>query len=176
MGQAINSSQILDITRKAGELLKKLSLDPEMRKPRAKDDGSPVTEADQRVSDFIVSALRPMGFPVISEEDLPATPPDPRSPYFLVDPLDGTKYFARGEDEFAVCVGLLVGGEPYLGAIYDPTKSLLYWAERGQGAYCDDQKISHPGVEGGKIAFFAFTRKAASEANDCGGFANWGDP
>ena len=148
MGQAVNTKQILEITRKAGKLLEKLSLDPAMRRPTKKADGSPVTEADQKVSDFLVKELAPLGWPVVSEEELPTHPPTPDSSYFLLDPLDGTKYFARGEDEFAICVGLLIDGVPYFGAIYDPTNSLMYWAERGQGAFCDDQLIHHPGVDG----------------------------
>ncbi len=148
MSQSLDVPAILDITRKAGELLKKLSLDPKMRKPQKKPDGSPVTPADEAVSAFIVQALRPLGYPVISEEALPEVPPEPGSSYFLVDPLDGTKYFARGEDEFAICVGFLQNGKPHMGAIYDPTNSRLYWAVKGQGAYCDDLKIGHPGVKG----------------------------
>jgi 3'(2'), 5'-bisphosphate nucleotidase len=137
--------QILDITRKAGELLKKLSQDPGKRKPQTKSDGSPVTAADLEVSDFLVKNLGTLGWPVVSEEALPENPPSSEQPYLLVDPLDGTKYFSRGKDEFAVCVGFLKGGVPYAGAIYDPTRSTLYWAERGVGAFRDEQPINHPG-------------------------------
>ncbi len=144
---------ILEITRKAGELLQILSKDPLMRQPVKKADGSPVTAADQKVSDYLVAVLKPLGYPVISEEALPGVPPEPGSSYFLVDPLDGTKYFARGEKEFAICVGLLKKGHPFMGAIFDPTANLLYWAVRGEGAFCEDQPISHPGVQDGLTVF-----------------------
>lgn len=153
MGSSQKIQDILDISRKAGELLKKLSLDPEMRKPRRKGDGSPVTEADLRVSDFLMEALAPLGLLVVSEEALPNTPPDPNQDYFLVDPLDGTKYFARGENEFALCVGLLRQGVPCFGAIYDPTTGQMFWAEKGKGAFCDDSPIAHKGVTGPLTVF-----------------------
>lgn len=137
-----------DIVCKAGELLKKLSVDPEMRKPQKKGDGSPVTPADLEVSQFLVKELATLGFLVISEECLPENPPAHGETYFLVDPLDGTKYFSRGEDEFAICVGLISEGRPVYGAIYDPTQSRLFWAKQGSGAYCDKAQISHPGVSG----------------------------
>jgi 3'(2'), 5'-bisphosphate nucleotidase len=148
MASSLNIQSILNATRKAGELLKKLSLDPEMRKAQLKADGSPVTKADQHVSDFLVQSLQPLGHMVISEEGLPAEPPTPDQSYFLIDPLDGTKYFSQGEDEYAICVGFLQAGAPYFGAIYDPIHSRLFWAERGRGAFCDDTPIRHSGVTG----------------------------
>lgn len=139
---------ILDISRKALNLLKDLSQDPEMRKPQKKRDGSPVTLADLQVSHFLVQALRPLGYPVISEEELPEKAPGADGSYFLVDPLDGTKYFSRGEDEFAICVGLIKRGVPYAGVIGDPTGDQLYWAEKGLGAFQGGEPIAHPGVDG----------------------------
>lgn len=139
---------INEIVRKSGELLRKLSFDPEMRQPTRKGDGSPVTKADLLVSEDLVKALEPLGYLVVSEEALPEKPPGPQDSYFLVDPLDGTKYFARGENEFAVSVGLLINGEPTYGAIYDPTEQKLYWGLKGEGAYCDDLPIKHPGPSG----------------------------
>ena len=145
MSSPINPQEVNEITRKAGKLLEKLSLDPEMRKPQIKGDGSPVTGADLAVSQFVVEALKPLGFLVVSEEELPKEPPGPNDSYFSVDPLDGTKYFARGEDEYAVCVGFIFEGKPYYGAIYDPIDSRLFWAVKGEGAFCENQKISHQG-------------------------------
>ncbi|MCJ8276081.1 MAG: 3'(2'),5'-bisphosphate nucleotidase CysQ [Bdellovibrionales bacterium] len=132
-------------TSQAGELLNRLSQDPEYRKPKTKGDGSPVTQADIEVSAFLVNELNSLGFLVVSEEQLPATPPGNDDSYFLVDPLDGTKYYARGEDEFAVCVGFVQKGYPTYGAIHDPTPNNLYWGAQGHGAFCNEQKIEHKG-------------------------------
>lgn len=140
------AQQINEIVCKAGKLLEKLSLDPLMRKPQAKGDGSPVTPADLKISEFLVGELKPLGLLVISEESLPKSSPQPEESYFLVDPVDGTKYFSRGENEFALCVGLIDKGYPVYGAIYDPTESSLYWALKGEGAFCDENPIGHQGV------------------------------
>ncbi len=138
---------INEIVRKAGKLLEKLSNDPEMRKPVEKFDGSPVTPADLLLSEFLIKALAPLGFPVISEENMTASLKGEKS-FFIVDPLDGTKYFARGDNEFAICVGFVENEIPIYGAIYDPTQSKLYWAARGLGAFCEEEAISHQGVQG----------------------------
>ena len=129
------------IVRQSGKLLESLMGDPAMRKTRLKADNSPVTPADIKISEFLVRDLGLFGYPVVSEEFLPEAPPSSQSPYFLVDPLDGTKYFARGEPEFSICVSLILDGEPHYGAIYDPIDSRLFWAKKGLGAFCENQKI-----------------------------------
>ncbi len=131
------------IVRQSGKLLEGLMEDPAMRKSWAKADSSPVTPADIKISESLVRDLGIFGYPVISEESLPEEPPPGHSPYFLVDPLDGTKYFVRGEPEFAICVSLLLEGKPHYGAIYDPIGSRLFWAKKGLGAFCESQRI-HP--------------------------------
>jgi 3'(2'), 5'-bisphosphate nucleotidase len=53
----------------------------------------------------------------------------------MVDPLDGTKDFIRGEDGFATMIGLVVGDRPALGVVYQPIGDRLYYASQGQGAF-----------------------------------------
>lgn len=137
--------KVNEIVRTTGKLLEKLREDPSNRQSQLKGDGSPITPTDLLLNDALVEGLSVFGYPIVSEESLPAMPPDPRQPYFLVDPLDGTKYYARGEDEYAICVGLLWDGKPVYGAVYDPIDSRLFWAQKGKGAYCDDQPIGHGG-------------------------------
>ena len=129
------------IVRQSGKLLESLMKDPAMRKVKIKADNSPVTPADIKMSEALVKDLGVFGYPIISEELLPKDSPPPQSSFFLVDPLDGTKYFARGEPEFSICVSLILEGEPYYGAIYDPIKSRLFWSQKGLGAFCENQKI-----------------------------------
>jgi myo-inositol-1(or 4)-monophosphatase len=59
----------------------------------------------------------------------------------VVDPLDGTTNFAHGFPVFSVSLALLVDGEPVLGAICDPLRDDLYWAQRGQGAWRNGQRL-----------------------------------
>jgi len=104
----------------------------------SKSDDSPVTRADMNAERIILAGLREAtpDIPVIAEEEVAAgrlTDPGPR--FWLVDPLDGTREFAAGRDEFAVCVGLVVEGRVRLGAVGAPAQSTIYGGIVGQGAW-----------------------------------------
>ncbi len=103
-----------------------------------KTDATPVTLADRRAEALIVAGLRTAApdIPVVAEEEVAAgriTLPGPR--YWLVDPLDGTREFAAGRDEFAVCIGLIEDGAPILGAVASPAMYELHFGAAGQGAW-----------------------------------------
>jgi 3'(2'), 5'-bisphosphate nucleotidase len=103
-----------------------------------KEDRTPVTEADHAAEAIIVAGLREAtpGFPVIAEEEVAAgriTEPAPA--YWLVDPLDGTREFAAGNDEFAVNVGLVRNGIPALGVVAIPAAGELFVGIVGRGAW-----------------------------------------
>src|SRR4029450_556384 len=79
----------------------------------AKQDTSPVTEADRAAELVILAALARAapGVPVIAEEEVAAGRiPAHDDTYFLVDPLDGTKEFVRGGGGYTVNIGLIAGG------------------------------------------------------------------
>jgi 3'(2'), 5'-bisphosphate nucleotidase len=100
---------------------------------------NPVTAADRAAHDVIVRELAGWtpGVPVISEEG--EVPPYAErrnwSRFWLVDPLDGTKEFISGNGEFTVNIALIDDGEPVLGVVGAPALDLLYFAERGHGAW-----------------------------------------
>lgn len=95
-----------------------------------KDDDSPVTIADQRAEDVILAGLAEAapGIPVIAEELFAAgQAPDVASgPFFLVDPLDGTKEFINRRDAFTVNIALIEARRPVLGVVYAPATDRLY--------------------------------------------------
>jgi len=96
---------------------------------RRKADGSPVTEADLAADALIRSRLPGVipGVALITEEsfDAQAARGLPER-FILVDPLDGTREFAAGRDEFTVNIALIEGGEPVAGVVYAPATSQLY--------------------------------------------------
>src|SRR6516165_2874030 len=103
-----------------------------------KPDETPVTIADTRAEALIVTGLRAAApdIPVVAEEEVAAgriTAPAPR--YWLVDPLDGTREFAAGRNEFAVNIGLIEDGAPVLGAVASPALHELHSGLVGQGAW-----------------------------------------
>lgn len=100
-----------------------------------KADESPVTEADQRGEKLILQHLaeRFPGVPVISEEDASEFgTPDAIGPrFFLVDPLDGTKAFVRGDPNFTVNIGLIQDGRPVAGAVCAPPSGETWFTHKG---------------------------------------------
>lgn len=106
----------------------------------AKRDASPVTEADRAAELIILAALARAapGVPVIAEEEVAAGRiPAHDSIYFLVDPLDGTREFVRGGDDYTVNIGLVVEGEPRLGVVFAPARGPLHGGLIGHGAWVE---------------------------------------
>ncbi|RMD90097.1 MAG: 3'(2'),5'-bisphosphate nucleotidase [Alphaproteobacteria bacterium] len=106
---------------------------------REKDDRSPVTEADERAEWVILKALRVLtpGIPVIAEEQVANSglPEVEDGPFWLVDPLDGTKEFLRGGDDFTVNIALVEKRQPSLGIVYCPKDGRLFAGRVGEGAW-----------------------------------------
>jgi 3'(2'), 5'-bisphosphate nucleotidase len=103
-----------------------------------KEDRSPVTEADHAAEAVIVTGLRAAApdIPVIAEEEVAAGHiTHPTATYWLVDPLDGTREFAAGNDEFAVNIGLVRDGRPVLGVVAIPASGELFGGIVGRGAW-----------------------------------------
>src|SRR5438067_9208735 len=104
----------------------------------SKHDTSPVTEADRAAELIILAALAQAapGVPVIAEEEAAAGRiPAHDDVFFLVDPLDGTKEFVRGGDDYTVNIGLIQAGAPLLGVVYAPATGRLHGGIVGQHAW-----------------------------------------
>lgn len=99
-------------------------------------DQSPVTEADHRAEALILAGLRSAAsIPVIAEEEVAAgLETEAGSEFWLVDPLDGTREFAAGNENFTVNIGLVRGGVAVLGAVALPAHGQLYLGRLGHGA------------------------------------------
>ena len=99
---------------------------------RSKPDGSPVTAADDAAEAVICDGLKALlpGVPIIAEEAASRHKPDMAigqgGGYFLVDPLDGTREFVAGRDEYTINIALMGAGSPVLGLIAAPALGLLW--------------------------------------------------
>ena len=105
---------------------------------QAKDDDSPLTQADtasHRVIDAGLRALTP-DIPVISEESgLPAFAERSQwDRYWLIDPLDGTKEFVKRNGEFTVNIALIEKHRPVLGIVHVPVQNKTYTGCEGAGS------------------------------------------
>jgi len=105
-----------------------------------KDDHSPLTLADQRSHNIIVSHLSDVSgerLPILSEEGRSISYQQRRrwKYFWMADPLDGTKEFIKKNDEFTVNIAQIHQNRPILGVIYVPVKDVFYFAGDGLGAY-----------------------------------------
>jgi 3'(2'), 5'-bisphosphate nucleotidase len=105
---------------------------------RAKDDRSPVTDADEAAEAILLSGLERLlpGVAVVAEEacSRDGAPEAAPGTFLLVDPLDGTREFLARNGEFTVNVGLIVDGEPVLGCVHAPALGATWTGAGGLGA------------------------------------------
>lgn len=113
-----------------------------------KTDGSPVTEADHASDRIIAEGLERIApaLPVLSEERTDRTARPFGDSFFLVDPLDGTKEFIAGRNEFTINIALISHGQPVLGVIAAPALGLVWRGIPGYGA--ERLAITGPGALG----------------------------
>ena len=139
-----------------------------------KQDGSPVTLADQEAEKVISATLLKLApeIPMVGEEAVEAghMPDISSGTFWLVDPLDGTKEFITGGGDFTVNIALMKDFKPVMGIIYVPTKETLYFGADGKAFMAGrdgiEKKISvrQPPAEG--ITVVASKRHGDPEAMD----------
>ncbi len=101
-----------------------------------KENASPVTEADMVLDNFLHAALtaaRP-DYGWLSEESAPDDSRLNCRRAFIVDPIDGTRGFIRGEDSWTVTMAVVENGIPIAGVVYAPARDEMYDAALGHGA------------------------------------------
>ncbi|MBR1367337.1 3'(2'),5'-bisphosphate nucleotidase CysQ family protein [Bradyrhizobium ottawaense] len=127
---------------KAGEAI--LSVNRAAMRIDGKQDGSPVTEADLAADHIIADGLAQLAgdVPTLSEERTQLASPSFDGSFFLIDPLDGTKEFVAGRDEFTVNLALVTSGVPLLGIVSAPALGLLWRGIVGRGA----ERVSFDGA------------------------------
>lgn len=134
-----------DLALRAGEVI--MQIRARGFETLEKADESPVTEADHAAEALIVAGLRAAcpDIPVVAEEEIAAGHvPRDAEVLWVVDPLDGTREFARRRDDFAVCIGLVRRGAPALGVVGQPATGALYGGIVGQGAWKREGGIERP--------------------------------
>ena len=109
---------------------------------RAKADASPVTAADEAAEAVILARLAELTpeIPTVAEETVAAghVPAIDDDPFWLVDPLDGTKEFLSRNGEFTVNIALIEARAPILGVVLAPARRQVWWGARGKGAVTRD--------------------------------------
>jgi 3'(2'), 5'-bisphosphate nucleotidase len=125
---------LTDLVIRAGSAI--LAVNRAAMKVDGKTDGSPVTEADLAADRIIGEGLAQLApnIPSLSEERVQLAKLPYKDSFFLIDPLDGTKEFVAGRDEFTVNLALVTGGVPLLGIVGAPALGLIWRGIVGRGA------------------------------------------
>jgi myo-inositol-1(or 4)-monophosphatase len=110
---------------------------------RFKEGGSPVTDADLAVDRFLRDALTALApdFGWLSEETADSPARLGRRRVWVVDPIDGTRAFARGDPDWTVAVGLVEDGRPVAGFVFAPAMEEFFEALPGAGALMNGRPI-----------------------------------
>ena len=126
--------EVLALARRAGDAILEV-VAARAHAPTFKADDSPVTAADLAADRVIAEGLATLdpGTYVVSEEQERGSAALPAR-FWLVDPLDGTREFVRGGDDYTVNIALVEDGLPVLGVVHAPASGVCYAAARGGGA------------------------------------------
>jgi myo-inositol-1(or 4)-monophosphatase len=131
-----------DAAREAGELaMRYFRRDPQVW---MKAGNSPVTEGDLAVDKLLrdrLSAARP-DYGWLSEETADSADRLSAARTFVVDPIDGTRGFIAGSDEWCVSVAIVEGGRPVAGVLDCPARAEIYAARLGGSAVCNGKAIA----------------------------------
>src|ERR1700759_718192 len=128
--------------RRAGRSLKRDLGEIEHLQVSLKGPANFVSLADKRAEEMLyedLSKARP-GYGFIGEEGGAREGSD-KTHTWIVDPLDGTTNFLHGIPQFAISIGLQREGTIIAGLIYNPARDELFIAERGKGAFLNDQRL-----------------------------------
>nr|WP_290668549.1 3'(2'),5'-bisphosphate nucleotidase CysQ [Ardenticatena sp.] len=104
-----------------------------------KGRNSPQSEADRASNRLLVESLHAR-FPndgILAEESPDTMRTQTHRRVWVIDPLDGTREFLDGIDQFVVQIGLVVDGRPVLGVVYQPSSDHLYYGIVGEGAWLE---------------------------------------
>ncbi|WP_341912541.1 3'(2'),5'-bisphosphate nucleotidase CysQ [Ferrovibrio terrae] len=137
---------LLPLAREAGAAIMAIYATPFVA--RSKEDRSPVTDADDAAEAIILAGLRKLtpAIPVVAEElatrgEAPAVG---SAPFWLVDPLDGTREFIERNGEFTVNIALIEAGRPVLGIVLAPALEIA-WLGTPRGALRFDRQSGAAG-------------------------------
>ena len=101
-----------------------IKIEKEGVKIKTKEDGSPVTNGDLKVNEIITNKISKLtsSIPIISEETVDLNKKNTLKTFWLIDPIDGTKEYIAGRNEYTLNAGLILDTLPVLGIIGVPKK------------------------------------------------------
>lgn len=165
-------SFFIDKIHKFGEELSEeiTSIQNKVFDVKYKEDSSPLTEADihanKRIKQFLLDNYEICTF--VSEEDKLLSF-EQRSQWgqcWIIDPIDGTKEFVKGGDDFCVNIALCKNKKPIYGHVIRPKTKDQYYAIKDQGAYKNRQKITCSAFDNSNVRIVASKSHLNQETQD----------
>ena len=139
---ARDAALLAETVREAGALAR--SMFRTELKNWTKGASSPVSEADIATNDLIENRLRSAtpDYGWLSEESVDNDTRLGKPLVWIVDPIDGTRAYLAGREDWCVSVALVAGATPVLAAVFAPVTDEFYFAARGQGATLNQRMVS----------------------------------
>ncbi len=121
------SENLIDIFNTAGK--ESINLYTKGLKIEIKDDNSPVSNGDLRVNELITNRIKDLtpNIPIVSEETVDLSKKNTEKIFWLIDPIDGTKEYIAGKDEYTLNAALVIDTVPILGLVGVPRKNRLFY-------------------------------------------------
>lgn len=159
----VSDAELLaDVVREAGDLGLSLSRKKNLQH-WTKPDGSHVTEGDLAINELFerrLRAARPDDGWLSEETADDSQARMPRARLWIIDPIDGTRAFLEGRDEWCVAAALAVQGRPVLAAVLAPRHDEFFIAALGEGATLNGTRLVIPDSASLEGAHIAGNRKA----------------
>ena len=134
------TEELIPIFEEAGQM--SIDLFNKGLKVEIKDDGSPVSNGDLKVNEIISKKIEQLtpGIPIISEETVNLKEKNKNSVFWLIDPIDGTKEYISGKDEYTLNAALIINSIPVLGLVGVPKKNRLLYSFNPGESYLIENK------------------------------------
>ncbi|WP_395019409.1 inositol monophosphatase family protein [Robinsoniella peoriensis] len=135
-------TEIREIVKEAGQILRSAHAGSKNISEKS-GYANFVTAFDCQIQEFLVERLKAV-FPeagFIGEENHMQEPLG-EGYYFIIDPIDGTTNFIHDYHHSCISVGVAYQGKGFAGVVYNPYLDEMYWAKKGEGAYCNDGRLT----------------------------------
>lgn len=164
-----DAALLRDTVREAGALAQSM-FRTELKK-WIKGASSPVSEADIAVNDLLEARLRAAtpDYGWLSEESADDATRLSRRLTWVVDPIDGTRNYLGGHDEWCVSVALVADATPVLGAVFAPASNEFFFAARGQGTTLNGKAVRAAAGSALDFARVAGPKPMVERLNTAGG-------
>ncbi len=132
---------LIETFKNAGE--ESIKIEKNGVKIKIKEDGSPVTNGDLAVDKILTTQIKKLtpDIPVISEETVDLNKKNTLNTFWLIDPIDGTKEYIAGREEYTLNAGLIYKNLPVLGVIGVPKKNRIFYSFGKDNSYLLENKI-----------------------------------